>query len=376
MLGELLSNGYEIDCVSNVEASLEKARVTGYDIAIIDTKLRCVDGLALLKLLKKKTPNISIFFISSNPDRNIRLSSLRLSLDGVENLEVSREFTGTNSRKNRQSASCHATERKAALDVLNMSRDRVLIHRSEVMKEIFARIPEYAAAKAPMLISGEKGTGKDFIISMITTAPNNPRVGKPFIAVNCGAIPEECVESELFGRTGAFGIIPYKKGLLEEADGGTIYFDEISEASPELQDKIMDIIENGEFRRFWRKKMCRADVFIIGASSHDLSADVANGRFNRDLFSRLTGIHVEIPPLRDRREDIVPLAEYFLDSANRKLYKNAFFADEALAVLETFDWPENVRQLKSVVFSAVASATDEKINESDFIALISCNVLK
>jgi transcriptional regulator with PAS, ATPase and Fis domain len=204
-----------------------------------------------------------------------------------------------------------------------------------------------------VLVSGESGTGKELVARAIHA--HSPRSARPFVAVNCGALAETLLEAELFGHLrGAFtGAVADKKGLFEEAEGGSIFLDEIGETSPALQVKLLRALQEGEIRRVGSTRALRVDARIIAATNRDLEREVRAGRFREDLYYRLSVITLRVPPLRERREDIPLLARYFLRRAGEMTGKRAALSDAALAALKNYDWTGNVRELENTIEHAV-----------------------
>jgi len=225
-----------------------------------------------------------------------------------------------------------------------------VVGESPEMKEVLKLAAKAAMSSLTVLISGKTGTGKELIAKVIHA--NGPRKEGPFLSVNCAALPEVLLESELFGhRKGAFtGATEDRKGLFEAADGGTLFLDEVGEMSPSLQAKLLRVLETGEVRRLGETQIKRVDVRVIAATNRDLEKDVRDGRFRRDLFYRLNIFPIHIPPLRERREDIPLLAGHFLKDTGKRL------SPEALNLLVKYDWPGNVRELKNEMERVVVLA--------------------
>jgi transcriptional regulator with PAS, ATPase and Fis domain len=225
-----------------------------------------------------------------------------------------------------------------------------IIGRSAGMLEIFGLVERVADCDSTILINGETGTGKGLVARAIHQ--RSKRREKPFISINCGAIPENLLESELFGHVkGAFtGATASKAGKFELADGGTVFLDEIGDMSPDLQIKVLKVLEEGEFEQVGGAKTIRVDVRILAATHRDLSEEVQKGAFREDLFYRLFVIPMTLPPLRERREDIRPLVEYFLALSNRKNNRQVSSVNEdAFDALTAYPWPGNVRELKNLM---------------------------
>jgi transcriptional regulator with PAS, ATPase and Fis domain len=241
-----------------------------------------------------------------------------------------------------------------------------IIGVSEPMRRVMRLIGKIAATESTVLITGESGTGKELIASAIHY--QSARSGGPFLPINAGALPESLVESELFGHVrGAFtGATQDKKGLFEEADGGTIFLDEVGELSPAVQVKLLRVLQQHEVRRVGGNRQIYVDVRVIAATNQDLKLSMENGRFREDLFYRLNVLHIHLPPLRDRRDDIPVLARYCLEQYSEKLGKNVeTFAPRAQLVLMNYDYPGNVRELQNAIERGVALADGSVITEHD-----------
>jgi transcriptional regulator with GAF, ATPase, and Fis domain len=239
-----------------------------------------------------------------------------------------------------------------------------MVGHSDVMQEVFRLVDQVAPARSTVLITGESGTGKELIAKAIHEA--SPRAGKPFVTVNSSNIPSELLESELFGHTrGAFtGAVAAKKGLFEVADGGSIFLDEIGDIPPETQVRLLRVIQEREFTPLGDTTPRRVDVRIIAATNIELKEAVKQGTFREDLYYRLAVVPIELPPLRDRREDILPLAQHFIEKYNeengRKVSEH--IAPEVLALLEAYSWPGNVRELENAIERAVVIAPSDEVS--------------
>jgi transcriptional regulator with GAF, ATPase, and Fis domain len=238
-----------------------------------------------------------------------------------------------------------------------------IVGRSDAMQEVFRLVEQVAPARSTVLITGESGTGKELIAKAIHEA--SPRVGKAFVTVNSSNIPSELLESELFGHTrGAFtGAVAAKKGLFEVADGGSIFLDEIGDIPPETQVRLLRVIQEREFTPLGDTTPRRVDVRIIAATNIDLKEAVKQGAFREDLYYRLAVVPIELPPLRDRREDILPLVQHFIKKYNEENGRQVAeqIAPEVLALLEAYSWPGNVRELENAVERAVVIAPGNEI---------------
>jgi DNA-binding NtrC family response regulator len=246
-----------------------------------------------------------------------------------------------------------------------------LIGRSEPMQEIYKVIQSIKSSTASVLIEGESGTGKEMIAQAIHRT--SKRAGKPFLVVNCAAIPEGLLESELFGHVkGAFtGAVVDKKGLFEEANGGTIFLDEIGEVSLAFQVKLLRVLQNGEFKRVGEGENRRTDVRVIAATNRRLKERIASADFREDLYYRLHVIGIHLPPLRERKEDIPLLAYHFLEKCNQKMKRNVKeISIDAMQALQNYSWVGNVRELENIIERCVVLITGNIIKAADLPASI------
>jgi transcriptional regulator with GAF, ATPase, and Fis domain len=249
---------------------------------------------------------------------------------------------------------------------MSLSELHGFIGQSVEIEKVFETIEKVARSSSTILIRGETGTGKGMAANVIHL--NSDRADRPFVSVNCGAIPENLLESELFGHVkGAFtGAISSKIGKFERAEKGSIFLDEIGDMSPELQVKLLRILEEGEFERVGGDTIMKVDVRVIAATHQDLESRVKQGLFREDLFYRLYVIPLTMPPLRNRRTDIPLLAEYFLTRLNQKNHFNVEgFSKDALDIMLAYDWPGNVRELKNLVERLVVLKQNGRIEPID-----------
>ncbi len=242
-----------------------------------------------------------------------------------------------------------------------------IIGESEQMREVWHQVAQVAPTNATVLITGETGVGKEVVAQ--TIHKNSPRSNRLFKAVNCGVLYQDLLQSELFGHEkGAFtGATSQRRGVFELADGGTLFLDEIGEMSPEVQVKFLRVLETQEFTRLGGEKNVKVDVRVIAATNVDLETSVKQKDFRQDLYYRLNLFRIQIPPLRDRREDIPPFVDAFISELSTKHNKNIVgIKSDALNYLENADWPGNIRQLKNAVESAIIVATSEELELKDF----------
>jgi len=343
--------GYQVVEADTGEAAITLAQRESPDLVLLDVRLPGITGIEALDQIKKNGDARAIIMITADPQLDDVKAALKLgAYDFVgkpinfDELEV---------------AIKNAIEATSLRDELQALRGEVrsgvgydsVVSVSPKMTELMNFVRKVAASEATtILIQGESGTGKDLIAKAIHYESN--RHDKPFVAINCSAIPETLMEAELFGHEkGAFtDAKQMKKGLFEAADGGTLYLDEIGELSPLLQAKLLRVLEDQVIRRVGSVRDMQVDVRVIAASNRDLEKAVREGHFRQDLYYRLAIIAVFIPPLRDRKEDILPLVEFFIGRYNRRFRKSIRgIADETRGLLLAHNWPGNVRELRNTI---------------------------
>jgi two-component system response regulator GlrR len=347
--------GYQVTAVASAEAALAQLAVQRPALVISDVQLPGQDGLALFDAIRARDATLPVILLTAHgtiPDaveataRGV-YSYLTKPFDGRALLQTIAEALAL---------SAAPAETPAPPD--ESLGAATIISRSRVMAELLAEARLVAASEASVLIRGESGTGKELLAQAIHAA--SPRAGRPFVAVNCGAIPESLLESELFGHEkGAFtGAVAKHRGLFQAADGGTLFLDEIGDMPPALQVKLLRVLQERQVRPVGASAAIPVDVRLLSATHRDLDAAMAEGQFREDLYYRLNVVSLQLPPLAQRREDIPLLAQHFLQRLAQKYRKPLNgFAPEALKALSTAAWPGNVRQLHNVVEQVCALAT-------------------
>ncbi|NML86015.1 sigma 54-interacting transcriptional regulator [Polaromonas sp.] len=350
----LTAAGYRVTAVSSAEAALTHLNIERPQLVLSDVRLPGKDGLALFDEIRAQHPSLPVILLTAHgtiPDaveateRGV-FTYLTKPFDGKGLLDKIAEALSL-------SAPAHPARRGSHTDWQSQ-----IISRSSRMAEVLAEARMVAQSDASVLLRGESGTGKELLAQAIHQA--SARAGKPFIAVNCGAIPEALLESELFGHVkGAFtDASSSHKGLFQAADGGTLLLDEIGDMPPALQVKLLRVLQEREIRPVGSSQSIPVDVRIISATHRDLDAAMAEGEFRTDLYYRLNVVTLTLPPLSERREDIPLLANHFLVTLAAKYDKRlSGFAPEALKALTTAAWPGNVRQLYNVVEQVCALST-------------------
>jgi two-component system response regulator AtoC len=340
------------------------------DIVITDLKMPGCDGLEVLKRVKDYDENIQVILITAFDEMETTITAMQMG--AYDYIEKSLDLERINSIVKRAFDSKRLSERLVTSvieDSGDFQLENRLVGRTAAMKEIFKNIGKISSTRVNVLIHGESGTGKELISKIIhyTGVTKN----QPFVAVNCTALSESLLESELFGHVkGSFtGAIKDKKGKFELAGDGTIFLDEISEISPNLQVKLLRVLQEKEFEKVGGEVTIPMRARIIAASNRNLQLLVDEGKFREDLFYRLKVFTIEIPPLRDRKEDIPSLVVHFLKKINRELHKNVWkIPYEVMEMLQNYEWVGNVRELENTLLQAVVLAKGDVL-EKDYILL-------
>lgn len=358
--------GHEIMAAGTGAAALDEVRRHPVDLAIIDLKLPDMVGTELFEALRIIRPEAIAIMISGHATVDEAVSALK---KGIYDF-ITKDFRMHELRKvvskaleTQQLLVENQRLRQALQDRGPTGR---IIGRGPALLKVIHLIDQIAPLKSTVLMTGESGVGKELVAEAIHY--QSPRKSKPLVKLNCGALPEGLIESELFGHEkGAFtGAIQQRKGRFELADGGTIFLDEISEMPPATQVKLLRVLQEGEFERVGGTQTLKADVRVIAATNVDLEAAVAAGKFRKDLYYRLNVIHLSIPPLRERREDISLLALHFLDKFCLENSRPPMgFSPEAMAALKSYSWPGNVRELQNVVERTVALCEASTVELAD-----------
>lgn len=345
----LTKEGHEVICAADGEEALALFQAHPCDLLVSDIKMAKVDGLELLRKVKEFRPNMAVVMITAYGSPEDAIAAMKAGAYDY--------LTKPFKLKEIKSVIRHALSKPIGKDMEEAPAGifNNLVSHSPKMLKIFNLIKQVGATKTNVLISGESGTGKELVARAIHQI--SPRNGKPFVTINCSAIPENLMESELFGYVkGAFtGAVTNKKGLFETAHGGTVFLDEIGDLSPLLQVKLLRVIQEREFIPVGDTQTVSVDVRLISATNKDLEQEIIQGRFREDFFYRLNVVHIHLPPLRERREDIPLLAQYFLEKYSRELGKDIrSISSYALDVLMKYNFPGNVRELENIIERSVA----------------------
>jgi DNA-binding NtrC family response regulator len=359
----LSAEGYRVDLAKTGEEGIEAYGKRAYDVVLLDVSMPGIGGLRALEELLKNDPEAVIVMITAYATFDTAIAAWERGAFGcIRKPFQNEQITGTVAAgiKRRRKEEERRTLRRAMSRAVDRGE---IVGRSDVMQEVFRIVEQVAPARSTVLVTGESGTGKELIAKAIHEA--SPRAAKPFVTVNSSNIPSELLESELFGHTrGAFtGAVAVKKGLFEVADGGSIFLDEIGDIPPETQVRLLRVIQEREFTPLGDTTPRRVDVRIVAATNIDLKEAVKQGSFREDLYYRLAVVPIELPPLRDRREDILALAQHFIAKYNEENGRqvSAQLAPDVLALLEAYSWPGNVRELENTIERAVVIAPGNDI---------------
>lgn len=355
MLSVLLEReGYQIDTAQNGREGLEKIKNSDYDLVLCDIRMPEMDGLSFLESTKNIRKELPVIMMSAFGNVDTAIEAMKKgAYDYVSKPFKADEILLRLQRLTDQESLVHENENlKRALHQQTSFNN--IIARSPKMLEIFDTIRKIADYKTTVLITGESGSGKELIARAIHF--NSPRANKPFIAINCSAIPETLLESELFGYVkGAFtGANKDKKGLFEEASGGTLFLDEVGDLPVPLQVKLLRAIQEEEIRRVGSSQNIKIDVRLITATLKNLGEEIKRGTFREDLYYRLNVLPIHIPPLRDRKEDIPILVDHFIKRFNQEMGKSVEkVSTDCLQSLTDYSWPGNVRELENTIERAM-----------------------
>ncbi len=362
--------GYRVVLAENGREALEVYRKEGPDLCLLDIQMPEMSGMEVLKAIMSEDPQALVVMISAYGQVERAVSACRL---GAQDF-VCKPFDNDDLLRRIERILEPVRLRHQVEGLLEEQRQRYaidqIVGQSEVLREVFTLIRKVAATpNTTVLINGESGTGKDLVAKVIHH--QSARAGHPLVEINCAAIPEHLLESELFGHEkGAFtGAGERKLGLVERASGGTLFLDEVGDMPLDLQAKLLRLLENRTIRRVGGVEDIPVDLRVIAATNRDLSQRVDEGEFRPDLYYRLNVLPIHLPPLRERKGDAELLVRYFLDRLNREMGKQVrTIGEEALACLAAYSWPGNVRELRNVIERAHILADGERIEVSDLPA--------
>jgi two-component system response regulator AtoC len=361
VLSELLKErGYEVRAVADGEEAVRELSSSDYDALVTDVRMPRMNGLDLVRAAQTVSPETTIIVMSAYGSHELAIEAMKAG---------AYDYLGKPFRPDEVLLVLRKAEERERLRRENLRlREEVsrrapqLVAEGPAMKEVMRVVQKVAPTPTTVLIEGESGTGKELVARALHDL--SPRAERPFVAVNCGAIPEALIESELFGHAkGAFtDARTAKRGLFEEADGGTLLLDEIGELPLLVQPSLLRVLQQGEVRRVGDSRAARVDVRVLAATNRDLGAHVQAGRFREDLYYRLNVVQVRLPPLRERQDEIAVLAERILARhAERIDMPPRRLSARALELLQRYRWPGNVRELENALERALVLAEDEEI---------------
>lgn len=352
-LGKMLNNwGYQAESFAGPLALLKSLQEQGCDadLLLLDVKMPEMDGIDVLKQLIRQHPQLPVIMMTGHGTIESAVEAMKIGAYDYLTKPFPQEKLFALVRHTLEQHRLREENSSLKKELQEQKIPAAPIFRSEKFKQAYDLALAVADSDSSVLVLGESGTGKELVAAAIHYS--SPRRDKRFLALNCAALSETLLESQLFGHVkGAFtGAVQAQKGLLEETDEGTLFLDEVGELSPALQAKLLRVLQEGEFIPVGATRAKKVDVRFVAATNRNMQQEVDEGRFREDLFYRLNVISVELPPLRERREDIEALAEHFLEKIAVKSRRRVEgFEADALAALKNYHWPGNVRELENVM---------------------------
>lgn len=361
-LEEILEDTYGVVCVDSGADAVEQVSCQVFDLVFLDITMPGMDGIETLKRIKAVEKDLDVIMISGIDKAQQATESIRHGAYDYITKPFDHEVILNRLEKVLETRSLHREVHYHRSQAEKGDNPANIVSRSSAMATVFDIIDKVAQASSSVLITGESGTGKELVAR--TVHNKSPRAQRPFVAINCAAMPRELMESELFGyEKGAFtGAHKQSRGKFEFAHQGTIFLDEISCLEPEFQAKLLRVLQEREFTRVGSNRIVKVDVRVIAATNTHLSDLVRDGSFREDLFFRLNVVPVELPPLRQRKGDVPLLAEFFLNRFNQRMNRNITgITPSAMAVLDAYPWPGNVRELENLLERMVVLTSDYQI---------------
>lgn len=360
------SKGYDSETATNGFEALSKIKNQEPDIVITDIRMPDMDGMQLLQMMNKDHPNIPVIMVTAHGTIETAVEAMKMGAKDYILKPLRLDEVLTKVERITQLSSL-IKENEYLLNKLQQTYDFTnMIGKTDKIQELFRLVKDVAVTNTTVLIGGESGVGKELIANAIHY--NSPRVKRPFVKINCGVLAEGLLESELFGHVrGAFtGAIKDKIGRFELANGGSLFLDEIGDVSLNMQLKLLRVLQEGEFERVGGTETIKVDVRIIAASNKDLEKAMEAGEFRQDLFYRLNVIPVEVPPLRERKEDIRFLIHHFIEKFN-KVYGKAIrdVEPKTLKLMEDYNYPGNIRELENLIERIIVLSKSSIIRASD-----------
>jgi len=362
----LKKHGYEVEVAESAEAALALVDSFGPDVILTDVRMPKMSGLDLLATLKAKNALATVIVMSAYGSIDLALEAIQAGAYDYVSKPFKPDEVVLALRKAEERETLRRENRALKEQISQQAQFESMLAKSAPMVEVFRTIAKIAEFKTTVLVTGESGVGKELVARALHT--RSSRKSGPFVAINCGAIPENLLESELFGhKKGAFtDATSDKRGLFEEASTGTLFLDEIGELPLNLQVKLLRVLQEDTIRKLGDSRDVKVDVRIVAATHRDLTAEVKAGRFREDLFYRINVLHVAIPPLRERREDVPLLLDHFIAKNNARLGTNIRgLTPDARKLLLEYAWPGNVRELENTIERAMVLSESDTIAPSD-----------
>jgi len=362
----LRRHGYEVEAAASGEEALPLVDSFGPDVVLADVRMPKMGGLDLLATLKAKGHDATVIVMSAYGNVDQAIEAMKAGAYDYIQKPFKNDEVVLALKKAEERETLRRENRALREEIRKENRYEDILAKSQKMQDIFRTISKIADYKTTVLVTGESGVGKELVARAIHR--RSSRRAGPFVAINCGAIPENLLESELFGhKKGAFtDAINDRRGLFEDASTGTLFLDEIGELPLGLQVKLLRVLEDEQIRRLGETRDLKVDVRIVAATHRDLDAETKAGRFREDLYYRLNVLPIHIPPLRDRREDVPLLIEHFVARNNTRLRSNIVGIDsEARRLLFEYGWPGNVRELENTIERAMVLAEGDQIIAGD-----------
>ncbi len=357
--------GYDTVTAASGEEAVPLAKETNPDIVLLDIWLTGMDGIETLKALRGFSPDLPVIIISGHASIELAVKATRIGAYDILEKPLSMEKVLLTVYRAIEKRNLERENRSLRENLLKKSR---MVGESPKMQQLKDQIKLAAVSNSRVLILGESGSGKELVARLLHE--NSPRADKPFVEVNCAAIPQELIESELFGHEkGSFtGAFEMKRGKFEQASGGTLFLDEIGDMSLQTQAKVLRVMETQEFQRVGGNRNIKVDVRIISATNKDLADEVKKENFREDLYFRLNVIPIKVPPLRERPEDIPALVEFFLGTfAAESGQQPKEITPDAVAMLQKYSWPGNIRELKNVLERLAIMTPSRVIKPADLL---------
>ncbi|HOR29447.1 MAG TPA: sigma-54 dependent transcriptional regulator [Candidatus Sumerlaeota bacterium] len=357
--------GHSVRTATEPAAALEAIEREGADLLLTDLKMPGMDGLEVMRRARERVPDLDVIMMTAYATAETAVEAMKQgAADYLIKPFANEELIMVVARV-AETRGLRAENRQLKDSLESQAAPRDIVAVSPAMREVMTRVRKVAASNVSVLLRGESGTGKEVLALAIHAG--GPRRDKPLVKINCGALPETLLESELFGHTrGAFtGAVETRKGLFEQADGGTIFLDEVGELSPALQVKLLRVLQSGEFQRVGDAQTFRVDVRVIAATHRVLEEMIEEGTFRSDLYYRLNVVPIEIPPLRERPEDVPALIDHFLARIRRRDGQVVNLAPAAFDRLLRYHWPGNIRELENALEHACVMCDGNTIEVRD-----------